>query len=544
MEGVRRVPYHLADISQVTTDTIYWVEGEKDADTLWECGRVATTSPGGANAWKPEYSHYVQSKNVCIIPDNDSAGLGYAKDVARALLGKANLRCVLLEDAKDITEWLDKGGDVARLPLMEQPISALLDPDKPQYERDEDAIIWNRFVADRVITFKAESIRQERTGIHARVIISCDYVALSWSQFNVERSEERTRLANSAYSQIKGDIADKLSKEDMRASLDAFCLGLWDFQVSGFVPEPLAGDTEYKPLVFVLKPYIVEGGGTILFAPPGRGKSFTALLWAISANNGISTLWPISKATVTLFINLERSRQSISRRLAMVNRILGLPANHQLLTLNARGKSLHDVMPACRKAVKKYGVKLIVLDSISRAGFGDLNENRPVNAIIDSLSSLCDTWLALGHCPRASENHLYGSVMADAGADVVVQLSSQIVNNTLGVGYEITKSNDIAEMPKQIYALEFGDVGLDKVRLAKPVEFPNLISNTKTDILGDVTEYILEQDTSDATATEIENALGYKRYEVSKIFTKSGKFVKTRRVGPSVYYGVKEAYGY
>src|SRR4030042_2014764 len=42
-KGIRKVIYHLPDILRVTDDTIFFVEGEKDADALWNCGLVATT---------------------------------------------------------------------------------------------------------------------------------------------------------------------------------------------------------------------------------------------------------------------------------------------------------------------------------------------------------------------------------------------------------------------------------------------------------------------------------------------------------------------
>ena len=203
VEGIRKVIYHLPDIMRVTTDTVYWVEGEKDVDKLWDSGLIATTSPGGVNGWKPEYAQYLQGKRIIIIPDNDAPGYSYAKEVARSLIGKANIKCILLDKAKDISDWLEQGNAPEQLPLIEQDISALFDPDKPKYEQNEDFIVWNKTIADHTITFKAESIRQERTGIHARLSILCDYTALAWSILNIEKSEERIRLANAAYEVLK-----------------------------------------------------------------------------------------------------------------------------------------------------------------------------------------------------------------------------------------------------------------------------------------------------------------------------------------------------
>jgi len=359
---------------------------------------------------------------------------------------------------------------------------------------------------------------------------------LAWSLFNVERSEERTRLSNLAYGKLK--VKD-YPKEALHRDLDLFCAGLWDYQLTLFVPELMRGEENQDPPSFYLKPYILEGGGTILFSPPGRGKSFTALLWAVSVNSGISRFWQVQKGPV-LFVNLERSAKSARRRLANTNKVLGLPVNTPLLTLNARGKSLLEVAPIIRQAVRQHKVKLLVLDSISRAGLGDLNENRPVNAIIDTLSSLCESWLALGHTPRSSEGHLFGSVMADAGADIIVQLKSQQAPNKLGLSWEITKSNDLPQIPAENFALDFEDWNLTGARPAKPFEFPDLILKQKGNLLDDVKNFIMQQEDAEATASQIAESLKLNRSAVSNLLNQSGQFVKTRKANRSQFFGVAE----
>lgn len=537
MKGVRRVLYHLPEIL-IEPDNIYFVEGEKDADLLWQWGQVATTSPGGTNNWKPEYANYLINKRVVVIPDKDTAGYDYARSVIRSLKNKAKeVKCLILpgEEVKDFSDWIEAGNNIAELPSLEQDVAVLLDPERVVYQQEDEAIIWQKNIKGQYLTFQAESMRQERTGIHARISIEFDYQPLAWSLFNVERSEDRTRLSNLAFTNL---TIEDYTKEALRRDLDTFCAGLWDFHISQILPELIGGDETQEPPNFYLYPYIIEGGGSILFAAPGRGKSQTALLWAQSINCGISSLWQVSKVPV-LYINLERSGQSIRRRLANVNRVLGLPTNQPLLTLNVRGKSLADVAPIIRRSIKTYGIKLIILDSISRAGYGDLTENRPANSIIDALSGLCESWLALGHTPRASEEHPYGSIMAEAGADIVIQLRSEAGENKLGLGFEITKSNDLPQFSQRVFAFEFEDWKLKDVRKATPYEFPNIEAKSKTNMLDDIINFISNQDSGDATTTDIERELGYNRVNISKLLNASGSFVKTRKEGRLQFYGVK-----
>ncbi|OWY70399.1 hypothetical protein B7486_16555 [cyanobacterium TDX16] len=79
--------YRLPEISRA--ELVCIVEGEKCVDALTAIGIISTTSAGGANAaahsdWSP-----LAGKAVCIMPDNDGPGEGYAEDVI-AELSKLN----------------------------------------------------------------------------------------------------------------------------------------------------------------------------------------------------------------------------------------------------------------------------------------------------------------------------------------------------------------------------------------------------------------------------------------------------------------------
>lgn len=533
-KGVRKVLYHLPDIIRAV-DEVYFVEGEKDCDNLWDCGLVSTTSPGGANAWKDELAEPLIGKRVVLIPDNDDAGRAHMREVAYSLMGKAELSCILLKD-KDVSVWLGKGHQPEELQALRQDISALLGAEMPSYQLIDEAIVWQH----TPVQFRAENLRKERTGLHGKATILYKYNPLSWSVFNLDRSEERQKLAKTAWALLRPDVKKQYPEATLKQDLDLFCSGLWPFYLSNYSPELIYGDEDLPPLTFYLHPYVVGGGGTIIFAPPGRGKSYTALLWAQSINCGINKFWNVQKVPV-LFINLERSKLTLQRRLSGVNRILGLPAVTPLRILNARGQSLSNVIESCRRAIKMFNIQICFLDSISRAGYGDLTENRPVNAIIDALSGLCDTWVALAHTPRADDTHIYGGVMFEAGADIVVRISSAISNNgTAGIGYEVVKANDIGYGGLRTYAMEFGDGGLQGFRDAKPYEFPEIEGQVKKPMIQTIMDFILDQESGDASATDISEAIGFNRVNVYKSLVHSGRFVQTRKEGRKTYYGVKE----
>jgi hypothetical protein len=115
-----KVPYLLPALLVRKDDPIFFVEGEKDANRLTACGLLSTTASEGASAkWKPELTKWFVGRDVFIIPDNDKPGLAHADKVARALAPVTrSVRIVALPglpDKGDVSDWLDKGGDVADL---------------------------------------------------------------------------------------------------------------------------------------------------------------------------------------------------------------------------------------------------------------------------------------------------------------------------------------------------------------------------------------------------------------------------------------------
>ena len=86
-----KIPYRLPElIAAPTTALIYFVEGEKDADTLAKIGFVATTASEGAAAkWDPALTPYFKDRHVVILPDADLPGRAHAQKVAKAIHGVA-----------------------------------------------------------------------------------------------------------------------------------------------------------------------------------------------------------------------------------------------------------------------------------------------------------------------------------------------------------------------------------------------------------------------------------------------------------------------
>lgn len=111
LNGVRRVLYRLPDLKG--HDTVFIVEGEKDAETLWALGLPAATNAGGAGKWHDAYSQQLVSAGVTrvpISPDCDTPGWAHADRIARSCLAAGLEPCVvrlpLSEKGADVSDYL------------------------------------------------------------------------------------------------------------------------------------------------------------------------------------------------------------------------------------------------------------------------------------------------------------------------------------------------------------------------------------------------------------------------------------------------------
>jgi len=419
---------------------------------------------------------------------------------------------------------------------------------------DSGALEYRRGIGgEHELVLQAAEIRNERTGVHAQLTVGLDTTILEQDTFNVARREDRNRLANAAYKIMAGSLngaADTFAATDLQHDLLLFTRGLWPAQVGDMRGERTAGDAEFSEPHFLVEDYVVEDGGTLLFAPPGRGKSWIGLAMAVSVDAGISSLWNVTQRPV-LYLNLERGRESFARRLGLVNRALGLPPERELMFIHARGKSLADVWDGAERTVKEEGIGLVVLDSLSRSGAGDLTENAPANRAMDLLNGMGCSWLALAHTPRADESHVYGSQMFDAACDLGVQMLTQdsphedYLNPTLGIGLRVAKANDTAKPALRIWALEFDRrFGLTGVRPARRNEFPEIEGSSQPrSVEAQVIDLLLMRAmTNGELAAELDVSPGY----MSKItgpMKEDGKITEVRREGNSIYLGIPSRHG-
>lgn len=122
------MPYRYAEVMAAAAQgqRIYWVEGEKCADRLWELGLPATTTIGGSDSYSRygDYSQVFAGVDLVICPDRDQSGLKYADAIAAdypdaqwlyAFPDSAEWDSLPKSGGLDIVDWVASGANKAAI---------------------------------------------------------------------------------------------------------------------------------------------------------------------------------------------------------------------------------------------------------------------------------------------------------------------------------------------------------------------------------------------------------------------------------------------
>jgi hypothetical protein len=409
------------------------------------------------------------------------------------------------------------------------------------YEQVPDGINFTESLdsGDRLrLVFR--EIRRERTGVHAFLAVMLGDFPLGHDTFNLGRQEDRIRLSRAAHKMMSGMQQEACSEPHLRNLLDITCLAIprmWEEE--RLTIEPFDHSGPPPQIQFALRPYVIEGAGTIYFAPPGSGKSYLLQLQAISLSLGLESLWPCAPWPI-LYVNLERSAISLhTRERALLSALGRNPPVSHVEYLHARGAGLAAISRRCRRFVAENPGAIGMLDSISRTSVGGLNDDTTANSVIDVLNATFSTWVALGHTSKANPDALFGSQHWTAGADVVVQLSSQTTVDGIGLRLQIQKANDIGKHPPEYLRLGFEapDQPVSWIRKASAKELPELVEEPKEDTAADVIEGQLAHIGS-GSATDLAKELGIARQTISSILFNDERFRFLRKDGQKAIYGL------
>lgn len=183
---VRRILYRLPQVLKAPLEqTIFIVEGEKDAERLLAHKLVATTNPQGAGKWQhvDECARKaLWGRHLVIVADADDAGRQHANQVKEWALAVASTVRVLelyKDDSKrDVSDWLDEGHTADEL----QQIAASVEPIETGIHADpwQQELAKAREDVDRAIGSFSLQDRKPLFGIDATELLKIEFPPAPW----------------------------------------------------------------------------------------------------------------------------------------------------------------------------------------------------------------------------------------------------------------------------------------------------------------------------------------------------------------------------
>ena len=138
VKGLPVVPFNLPNVLAAIErgETVYCVEGEKDVLNMRDLlGLTATCNAGGSGKWTAEHSAFLAGADVVWLPDNDDAGRSHVAKAAPTMKAFARSQRVLdlpdLDEKEDVSDWLDKGGDLAEFRALLEDRARVWTPEPP-----------------------------------------------------------------------------------------------------------------------------------------------------------------------------------------------------------------------------------------------------------------------------------------------------------------------------------------------------------------------------------------------------------------------------
>ena len=251
-------------------------------------------------------------------------------------------------------------------------------------------------------------------------------------------------------------------------------------------------------------------------------------MMAMAVNYGANHYWNTEQGEA-LYVNLERPDSTIPPRILGVAEALGLNSNSSLSVLNGKGATLVDIKDVMEEYIHENNITFVVLDSISRAGTGDMKEDKVATATIDMLNKLGTSWLAIAHTPKYDESIYYGNSQYEAGADVMLRHSAQIIDDdgSMAVLLEVTKANDMPVPKPMGLHYSFNENGIKGIRFAAKEETAGLIDKEKN-LYSSLKDYLDEVGAK--TATELAKTFAVERSAITdqlKIMFRNKELIAT-----------------
>lgn len=488
LKGITPVLYHLPEVLKAIEEgnTVYVVEGEKDADRLMKEGLIATTSPMGAGKWRPEYSDTLAGGNIVVLPDTDPPGLKHGQDICRWTYNKVkSLKLLELQGAKDVSEWLDKGGTIESLLecMKEEPEWT---PEKTTQGLSQPLVsnlgdIYELVWETDGIKAEVRNVIENPNGISGEVKITDTDTnqKLLGSRLNF--------LADSTKAQVVKRLKEKTPDRTHSIDWETVIETIGDIVIERHrTGNPAKTKAELPDIVddpYRVYPIVLEGQPTIEYGYGGSLKTYRMMLVGLLTHNGLACLDMEPKQGNVLWLDFENDEQTYKRRMTAVQNGLDCGELDFPLYKDCRGRTLAQLSTEIQRLVLAHNIKLTIVDSMTMAAGG--YEYEQVVAYFRTLGLLGVASVTVDHRAKGADkgSSPIGSVLKRNIARLEFEVTAENLEGADYVNLTVrnTKNNDNLLLLPKGYRVEFENTGRIATKVTFSPDSPRTVTEVKVE---------------------------------------------------------------
>lgn len=269
---------------------------------------------------------------------------------------------------------------------------------------------------------------------------------------------------------------DEASGKFWRLLVEDVCCRVLDAEEQGEPFVMVGKGPRVTPPQAIIEPVVKAGVDTILFGPPGTGKGYLVIYFAVLGTLGLSLAGLKVKKSNWLYLDWEDSEAEMAQRIQEV--CAGLKVDPiEIHRRNMKGKSLHGQVHQIARYVNEQHIDVVIVDSVEKA-IGSAGEGQSYE---DKAKRLFEATDHLRPCAvlfidheswqqKSSDNKAvgkaFGSYMKMAWVRAAWQARKEQAfgAKVSSVALYHAKSNRGAQLEPLLFELDFKDEGAVKIR--------------------------------------------------------------------------------
>lgn len=288
-----------------------------------------------------------------------------------------------------------------------------------------------------------DRLHEEKAGLQCEISISTAAMPspglLREGRFNLSAPTTR--------SQWERSLNDRMPDVDWYGVLEQICtLSIRRWREG----EPLIdlGEVESSPdLPYLLSPFVIEGGATVLFADGGSGKSLFALALALTIATGteiIPDVRPLRMGPV-LYLDWEWDPDSHAERMAALCAGVGMAVPKGMIFYRREVTSVIESAAMIRQHIAAVGAVAVVTDSLGMARGGEPESADLTIRTFGAFRTFGVPVIAIDHVAKhaTDKSQSFGSVYTKNAARLMWRMDSvkDDGTNDLALNLVNTKAN-------------------------------------------------------------------------------------------------------